>query len=47
MDVTFVRYGVSSVDVFFDCSKRRVEESLVMPVVVEIRNGKSLFVGGI
>ena len=40
--------GVSSVDVFFDCSKRRVEEeSLVMSVVVERRNGKSLFVGGI
>ena len=37
-----------SVDVFFDCSKRRVEEeSLVMSVVVERRNDKRLFVGGI
>ena len=36
-----------SVDVFFDCSNKRVEESLVTSVVVEIRDGVHLLVGGI
>ena len=34
-------------DVFFDCFHLRVEESLVVSVAVEIRDGELLLVGGV